>query len=64
MQADNHISDASIHRLHEQLNVPFCGATFCREAKSSIVSIATGEPVGEPETLLDSYRSNLVGSCE
>ena len=28
-----------------------CGATLCREAKSSIVAIATGEPVGEPETL-------------
>ena len=28
-----------------------CGATWCREAKSSIVAIATGEPTGEPETL-------------
>src|SRR5713101_776075 len=29
----------------------FCGAIWCREAKSSIVLIATGEPTGEPETL-------------
>src|SRR4029434_5348732 len=28
-----------------------CGATLCREAKSSIVAIATGDPVGELDTL-------------
>jgi hypothetical protein len=28
-----------------------CGTTLCRAAKSSIVSIVTGEPVGEPEML-------------
>ena len=28
-----------------------CGVTLCREAKSSIVSIAAGEPDPEPETL-------------
>jgi hypothetical protein len=37
---------------------------LCREAKSSIVSIATGEPVGEPETLFDSNHSNLWSVVE
>src|SRR5262249_47858432 len=39
-----------------------CGAILCREAKSSIVAIATGEPVGEPETLRCCEMSENAGT--
>jgi hypothetical protein len=39
----------------------FCGVTLCREAKSSIVAIATGDPVGELDKLrCCSIRENTV----
>src|SRR5262249_21260985 len=40
----------------------FCGAILCLEAKSSIVAMAPGEPVGEPETLRCCEMSENAGT--